>query len=95
MSFARVIAGAPMAMAAALLWRRVLSAHQRSDWYEPFPADARPPLDTAALFQDDALVTQLVCGDITGTEFRRSMEDLAALHAWRQPLVVPPAGGGR
>jgi hypothetical protein len=95
MSFARVIAGGPMAMAAAVLWRRARSAYRRGDWYEPFPADARPPLDTAALFRDDALVTQLVCGDITGTEFRRSMEDLAALDAWRQPLVVPPAGGGR
>jgi hypothetical protein len=93
MSFGRVIAGAPTA--AAVLWRRVRSAHQRGAWYEPFPADARPRLDTAAVFQDDALVTRLVCGDITGTEFRRSMEDLAARDARRQPLVVPPAGGGR
>jgi hypothetical protein len=77
MSFARVIAGAPMARA-ALFWIRGRSAHQRGDWYEPFPADARPPLETAALFQDDALVTQLICGDITGTEFRRSMEELPA-----------------
>jgi hypothetical protein len=85
----RTILGAPLLTGAAAvwLWRRLRP--EPLPWYdEPLPQEAA----TAALVDNDCLVTQLVCGDITGAQFRNAMERLAAADDERDPWSVPPAG---
>jgi hypothetical protein len=92
----RTLLGAPLMAGAltALLWRRVRPARSAGDWYdEPLADDVPPSPLTAALFTDDALVTQLICGDISGAEYRRAIEQLAASDAARFPFGLPPSGG--
>lgn len=58
---------------------------------EPSPADLPSSVSTAALFANDCLVTQLICGDITGAQYRAAIAKLAADEDGQHPLVVPPA----
>ena len=72
----------------ALLWRRMRPG--RVPWYDdPLPEDLPSSVSTAALFDNDCLVTQLVCGDITGAQYRSAIANLAAYEDERHPFVLP------
>lgn len=87
----RTMIGTPLVAGAAViwLWRRIRPG--RAPWWdEPLPENLPSEVSTAALFENDCLVTQLVCGDITGEQYRAAIADLAAYEDERHPFVMPP-----
>jgi hypothetical protein len=87
----RTIIGTPLMAATTMvwLWRRVRPG--RTPWWdEPLPEDLPSSVSAAALFENDCLVTQLVCGDITGAQYRAAIASLAADDDERHPVVLPP-----
>jgi hypothetical protein len=76
-----------------LLWR-ALRATRSPGWFEePLPDRQAPGPPMSALLADSALITQLFRGSITGAEYRRRMELLAARETERRPLAVPSPRG--
>jgi hypothetical protein len=86
----RTIISTPLVARAVMawLWRRMRPG--RVPWYDdPLPEDLPSSVSTAALFENDCLVTQLVCGDITGAQYRSAIANLAAYEDERHPFVMP------